>query len=97
MNPNKCKIMKISKWNETGGIIIGGNEIETVDAFCYLGSTLTDDSSCNKEIRARIGKGSFRLYSTNFSELFHLTISEYYKIWRNCCPNTFVEEYKILA
>ena len=42
-------------------------------------------------------KGSFRLNSTNFSELSHLTISENYKIWRNCCPNTFVEEYKILA
>ena len=43
MNPDKCKITKIGKWNDTGGVSIGGKEIETVDAFCYLGSTLTDD------------------------------------------------------
>jgi len=35
MNPDRCKIMKIGKWNDTGGITIGGNEIEMVDAFCY--------------------------------------------------------------
>jgi len=58
MNPDKCKIMKIGKWNDTGGITIGGNEIETVDAFCYLGSILTDYSSCDKEIKARIGKAN---------------------------------------
>src|SRR6218665_1331045 len=57
-NPDKCKIMKIGKWNDTGGITIGGNEIETVDAFCYLGSILTDYSSCDKEIKARIGKAN---------------------------------------
>jgi len=56
MNPDKCKIMKIGKWNDTRGITIGGKEIETVDAFCYLGSTLTDDSSCDQEITARKGK-----------------------------------------
>ena len=56
--PDKCKIMKIGKWNDTGEIIIGGKEIETVDDFCYLGRTLTDDSSCNQEIRACIGKAN---------------------------------------
>ena len=35
MNLDKCKIRKIGKWNDAGGIIIGGKEIETVDAFCY--------------------------------------------------------------
>jgi len=58
MNPNKCMIMKIGKWNDTREITIGGNEIETLDAFCYLGNTLTDDSSCDKEIRASIGKAN---------------------------------------
>ena len=45
MNSDKCKIMKIGEWNDTGGIIIRGNEIEKVDAapFCYLGSTPTED------------------------------------------------------
>src|SRR6218665_2895806 len=38
--------------------------------------------------------GSFHASSTNDPRV---TISENYKIWRNCCPNTFVEEYKILA
>ena len=29
-----------------------------VDDFCYLGSTLTADNSCDKEIRIRIGKAN---------------------------------------
>ena len=54
MNPDECKIMKIGKWKDTGGITVGGNKIEMVDAFCYL----TDDSRCDKEIRARIEKAN---------------------------------------
>ena len=51
-------IMKIGEWKDTGGITIGGNEIETVDAFCDLGITLTYDNNCDKEIKARIGKAN---------------------------------------
>src|SRR6218665_3066700 len=58
MDPDKSKITKIGKWNDTGGVIIEGKEIETVDAVCYFGSTLTDDSSRDQEIRARIGKAN---------------------------------------
>jgi len=50
--------MKIGEWKDTGGITIGGNEIETVDAFCYMGITLTYDNNCDKEIKARIGKAN---------------------------------------
>jgi len=38
--------------------------------------------------------GSFHASSTNGPRP---TTSENYKIWRNCCPNTSVEVYKILA
>ena len=31
------------------------NTIENVDEFCYLGSIIQDDSSCDKDIRARLG------------------------------------------
>ena len=49
--------MQEGEWKDTEGITKpGGNEIETMDAFCYLESTLTNDSSCDKEKRARIGK-----------------------------------------
>jgi len=32
--------------------------VETVNEFCYLGSIIQDDSSCDKDIRARLGKSN---------------------------------------
>jgi len=30
--------------------------LATVNEFCYLGSIIQDDSSCDKDIRARLGQ-----------------------------------------
>ena len=38
-------------------IRIQGEQLEQVDAFVYLGSLMTEDSDCSKEIKARLGKG----------------------------------------
>jgi len=34
-------------------IMIDGSDVESVDAFSYLGSLMTADSSCDREIRGR--------------------------------------------
>ena len=58
INPEKTKIMKIGKCQEVDKVTIDGRPIDEVEDFCYLGSTLTADSSCDKEIRIRIGKAN---------------------------------------
>jgi len=58
INIKKTKIMKISKGAETRiRINIGGEEIEQVTEFCYLGSMITTDGKCHKEIKRRIALG----------------------------------------
>jgi len=78
--------MQIGKWNETGGIMKRGKEIETVDAFCYLGSTLAVDSSCDQEIRARIGK-------------VNIAFGKLEKIWKSngCEIKTKIRLYKAVV
>lgn len=38
-------------------IKIGGKQVEQVDAFFYLGSLITEDAECAREIRTRLGRG----------------------------------------
>jgi len=58
INTKKTKVMKISKDKEASiSIIIDGEEIEQVKEFCYLGSLISSDAKCHKEIRRRIAMG----------------------------------------
>jgi hypothetical protein len=58
INIKKTKVMKISKEKETTICIkISGEEIEQVKEFCYLGSLISSDAKCHKEIRRRIAMG----------------------------------------
>ena len=59
INIKKTKVMKISKKEEetTLNIQIEGKEIEQVKEFCYLGSSITTDAKCHREIRRRIAMG----------------------------------------
>ena len=58
INIKKTKVMKISKEKETTICIkINGEEIEQVTEFCYLGSVISSDAKCHKEIRRRIAMG----------------------------------------
>src|SRR6218665_3807660 len=53
INIKKTKVLKISKGKETMfRINIGGKEIEKVKEFCYLGSVITTDAKCHREIRS---------------------------------------------
>ena len=51
MNTGKTKLMKIGSFKETEPIQVGGGQIENVEEFCYLGSVISRDGSCDKEFR----------------------------------------------
>jgi len=39
----------------SGNIPVSGNTVENVNELCYLGSIIQDDSSCDNNIRAKLG------------------------------------------
>ena len=58
INESKTKVMRIAK--RQGAPVrttIEGRNLEEVDNFKYLGSLLTNDGRCSKEIRTRIAMG----------------------------------------
>ena len=40
-----------------------GTHLEVVDDFCYLGSYIAGNGSCEKEVKVRIGKATASLES----------------------------------
>ena len=58
MNIDKCKIMISNNWVDETEIQIGNAAIEMTEEFCYLGSYVTSDSSCDKDWQTRTGKAS---------------------------------------
>jgi hypothetical protein len=58
INVKKTKVMCIAR--KTGGkvcITIDGQKVEQVSQFRYLGSLISEDGYCEKDIRTRIGMG----------------------------------------
>ena len=51
ISADKCKLMTTSVWN----IQAAGSETEKVDDFCYLGSYISSNGSCEKDVKVRIG------------------------------------------
>ena len=52
----KTKVMKISrKGAGLMRIVIGGQQVEQVQHFQYLGTWISENGSCEREIRTRIG------------------------------------------
>ncbi len=67
VNMDKTKVMVASKTNTPRiRIEVGGRRIEQVEKFSYLGSWITEDGRCDKEIRMRIGiaKSAFKKMKT---------------------------------
>jgi len=52
--------MKVGRSDEAEDeeIMIDGKEVKSVDAFCYLGSLMAADSSCDREVKVRIRKAN---------------------------------------
>ena len=63
----KSKVMVNSNDNSlNANITLYGEKLEEVDKFCYLGSTLTRDGSCEAEISIRLALATsamVRLYT----------------------------------
>ena len=68
----KTKIMEVGRDISGEGISINGEDIEIVEDFFYLGSFISDNSNCDKEIRSRFAKAN-----SIFGRLG--------KIWVNMC------------
>lgn len=58
INIKKTKVLRISrdKYKEVE-LWLRGQKIEQVHEFCYLGSLITEDGKCHREIKRRIGMG----------------------------------------
>ncbi len=57
INLRKTKTMVFGSKEMKNTITIDGQLIENVESFVYLGSLITWDNNCSKDIRARIAKG----------------------------------------
>ncbi|KAK6763726.1 hypothetical protein RB195_024162 [Necator americanus] len=55
LSPDKCKQMWISSRPRTG-IRVDGQPIELVDEFCYLGCTLKNNGSYERDVQHRCAK-----------------------------------------
>jgi len=40
-------------------ILVDGKVLDEVDTFCYLGTLITSDAECSKEIKSRLSKGQY--------------------------------------
>ena len=52
INTKKTKVMRVNKGSESAmKIVFAGEIIEQVKEFCYLGSMISDDARCQREIK----------------------------------------------
>jgi hypothetical protein len=54
MNVEKTKVMSISRQPAPMKIMIAQKQLENVKYFNYLGSMITNDAKCTREIKSRI-------------------------------------------
>jgi hypothetical protein len=54
INVEKTKVMRISKQPSPIKTVIDQKQLENVDYCNYLGSTITNDARCTREIKSRI-------------------------------------------
>jgi len=57
LNKEKTKVM--STEDNTCMVYVDGKVLEQVDNFCYLGSLITNDAECSKEMKSRLSKGQY--------------------------------------
>jgi hypothetical protein len=50
----ETKVMRISRQPYTVEVVIDQKQLENVECFKYLGSMITNDARCTREIKSRI-------------------------------------------
>ena len=78
MNVEKTKVMRISRHPSPVTIMIDQKQLEDVECFKYLGSMLTSDGRCTREIKSRIAmaKAAFSKKKTLFYQQIGLKFEE---------------------
>jgi hypothetical protein len=69
MNVEKTKVMRISRQPYVIKIMTHQKQLENVEYFNYLGSMITNDARCKREIKSRIviAKAAFNKKKTPFT------------------------------
>jgi hypothetical protein len=69
MNVEKTKVMRISRQPYPIRMMIDQKQLENVDYVNYLGSIITNDARCTREIKSRIvmAKAAFNKKKTLFT------------------------------
>jgi hypothetical protein len=77
MNVGKTKVIKISRQPSPMKIMIDQKQLENMEYFNYLGSTITNDARCTREIKSRIAmaKGAFNKKKNIFTSKLDLNLS----------------------
>ena len=84
--------MKVRCWEEDKVVKIKEQEIEQASAFCYLGSYLSYDSSCDKESKVRIGT-----WNAAFESLNHIWKRKLIKLKAKICLYDAVSKTTLLC
>jgi len=58
INADKTKLMIAGNMGTSQTITAGGKQIEEIEDFCYLGSVISNNSSCDRDIKTRLGKAN---------------------------------------
>jgi len=58
INPDKCKVMTTSAWYDSMDIQSAGMDLEAVSHFCYFGTYISYNGSCEKDVRVCTGKAA---------------------------------------
>jgi len=57
MSVEKTKVIRISRPRSSVSIKVDQKQVENVEYFIYLSSTITKDARCTREIKSRTVKG----------------------------------------
>jgi hypothetical protein len=61
ISADKTIMMVIGVHWQTQAVQVEGKPVEEVNEFCYLGSVIAEDGSCDKDIRIRLSKANSTL------------------------------------
>ena len=91
INGNKCKVMVGNCVGETD-IQAASTHINVVEDLCFLGSCISSNGSCEKDVRVRTGKAAANFESYRLCGAVSLlaSLSKLSCTTRSCCPYCYI-------